>query len=288
MSKFVNTLTLKSKDFPDGLRHIKPPVKQLYWFGQDPKLWLNRPKVAIVGSRLVSPYGRTVTEKLAAELSRAGVVIISGLALGIDAIAHQAAVKAGGTAVAVMPGGLDKIYPSSHRNLAIQIIKSKGCLVSEYPEDTAVYKYNFIARNRIVSGLADVLLITEAALKSGTIHTARFALEQGKTVMSVPGNITSPTSQGCNNLIKSGAVPATDVGDIFFALGITPQKAVLDPSFANNKERAVFEIIASGTSDQELIATTGGLNAAELSAILTMLEIGGHIRPGGNGHWFVA
>lgn len=290
MSSFVNTLTLKDPDFPEELTHTKPAVKQLYWVGKDPASWLKLPKIAIVGSRLVSPYGRLTTEKLASELARAGVVVISGLALGIDSIAHEACIRAGGTTVAVMPGGLDRIYPASHRNLALQIIKSGGSLISEYPEQTTIYKYNFVARNRIISGVADALVITEAALKSGTIHTAKFALEQGKTVMAVPGNINSKNSEGCNNLIKSGALPVTEVGDILFAIGYRPSKAKSQKQvFAGSKDEAkVTQLIGEGIADQEEIALRSQLGPAKLAGILTMLEINGIIRPGSNGKWFLA
>jgi DNA processing protein len=204
----VNTLTLNAPDFPDILKHISPVPKNLFWSGQSIGSWIERPKVAIVGSRRISPYGRAVTEKLAGELARAGVVIISGLAYGVDITAHNAALAARGITVAVLPSSLEEIYPPAHRNIARQI-SEKGTLISEYPVGAISFRSNFIARNRLVSGLADVLIITEAALKSGSLHTARFALEQGKTVMAVPGNITSPTSEGCNNLIKSGAAPIT-------------------------------------------------------------------------------
>ncbi len=290
MAASVNTLTLKDAGYPEALRHINPAPKQLFWFGSNPSSWLGRPKVAIVGSRRVSPYGRSVTEKLATQLTESGVVVISGLALGMDAVAHQATLKAGGTTIAVMPGGLDRIYPASHRNLALQIIKQGGALVSEYPAGSEIRKYHFVKRNRIVAGLADVLLITEAALKSGTLHTARFALEQGKTVMAVPGNIDSPGSEGCNNLIKSGAVPVTDVDDVFFALGITPSKKQFNQeAFKGTKtERQILKLISQGLNSQEELALASDLNAATITGVLTTLEIGGYIRPQGNGNWSLA
>lgn len=286
----VNMLTLKDPGYPETLRHADPAPKQIFWAGADPSGWLDRPRVAIVGSRRVSAYGRSVTQKLASELAASGVVIISGLALGIDSVAHQSALDAGGTTVAVLPTGLDRIYPPSHQNLANQIIKAGGTLLTEYTAKQPVFKYNFIERNRIVSALADVLLITEAALKSGTMHTARFALQQGKTVMAVPGNITSPGSEGCNNLIKSGALVATDASDIFFALGVKPAAMVKNPKtfHGSPEEKFVLELIAKGLGDQEAISAKSKLDGPTIASALTMLEIAGRVRPLGNGNWTLA
>src|SRR5581483_6362118 len=220
MSPKVNTLTLTSPGYPSSLQLLTEVPEPLFYKGGIPSDWNGRPKVGVVGSRKITPYGRAVTQKMVGELARTGIVIISGLAYGVDACAHRAALDAGGLAVAVLPTSVNEIYPAAHRDLANQIVHTGGTLISEYPDGTPSYPINFVARNRIIAGLADALLITEAALRSGSLHTARFALEQGKTVMAVPGNITSPISEGCNNLIKSGAIPITDVEDIFFAMKI--------------------------------------------------------------------
>ena len=251
----------------------------------NPSEWLNMPRVALVGSRKADAYGREVTTKLVSELARAGVVIVSGLAIGIDAIAHQTALDTGGITAAVLPTPLQQIYPSSHLSLAQKIIKQGGTLLSEYPKGTEVFRSNFIERNRIVSGLADILLITEAAVNSGSLHTARFALDQGKTVMVVPGNITSPGSEGCNNLIKSGALPVTQVSDILFELEINPKKVILRTFKGSEEEQAVLTLIQQGISEQEELVLTAKLDAAKISQILTMLEINGYIRPQGGGNW---
>lgn len=283
----VNTLKLGSANFPQSLAEIPSPPKLIYVQGQSLQSWFNKPKVAIVGSRKITPYGKTVTSKLAADLARVGAVVISGLAYGVDAAAHRAALAAGGTTVAVLPAGLDSIYPVAHANLASQITEA-GSLITEYPPNTVTYPGNFIARNRLISGLADVLLITEAALKSGSLHTARFALEQGKTVMAVPGNITSPFSEGCNNLIKSGAVPVTTVDDVLFALKIQRPAKALAQINGSPQEREVFSFIQEGLSAQEEIAQAAKLEGQELASVLTMLELGGHIRPAGSGNWVIA
>lgn len=285
----VNTLKVNSLDYPDILKNIVDPPEVIYWNGQPPKQWLDRPKIAVVGSRKLSAYGKAVTERLVSELARQGLVIISGLAYGIDITAHKAALAADGITVAVLPSSLDQIYPAAHLHVARQITRN-GTLITEYPLGSNIaFKSNFIARNRIVSGLADAVLIPEAALKSGSLHTARFALDQGKTVMAVPGNITSPTSEGCNNLIKSGALPVTSVDDIFFALKIQPAAKKSRKTFSGTElEAAIYNLIESGVSDQAELIAAAKVDTPALSSALTMLEISGHIRPAGAGNWIIA
>jgi DNA processing protein len=286
---FVKTLKLKNTAYPEVLKQISSPPKQLYILGSDPSEWISKPKVAVVGSRRVSNYGQMITERLVSDLAAAGIVIISGLALGIDSIAHKAALNANGQTIAVLPTPLTKVYPAAHFNLAQQIIKQGGSLISEYDDGADVYKTNFTARNRIVSGLADIILITEAAINSGTMHTVRFALEQGKTVMAVPGNITSPGSEGCNNLIKSGAIPVTDTTDVFFALNLKPDKAKRAVQFGGNTEQQiVIKLIGEGISSQEELVIASKFEASRISNILTVLEINGVARSLGSGNWTLA
>lgn len=281
----VNTLTLKPLDFPEPLQHIEQPPKQLFTLGAPLSEWIDRPKVAIVGSRKATSYGLTVTKELAESLSRYGIVIISGLALGIDAAAHKAALAAGGTTVAVLPTSLGQIYPASHLSLANQIIGKGGTLVSEYGSKDPIYQSNFRDRNRIISALADIVLVTEAALKSGSLITARFGLEQGKTVMAVPGNINNPTSEGCNNLIKSGALPVTNADDIFFALGLVPKRVKRLVFRGSEQEEKIYSLIINGICSQEELAVEAELGGAETVSILTTLELSGHIKPAGAGNW---
>jgi DNA processing protein len=276
---------LSDEAYPESLRQIDSPPQAINVRGAPLETWLDRPKVAIVGSRKASPYGKLVTDELATGLARRGVVIISGLALGIDAIAHRATLACGGTTVAILPTPLNQIYPASHLGLAADIVARSGSLISEYESDSEVFKVNFIARNRIVSGLADILLITEAAAASGTMHTARFALGQGKTVMAVPGNINQDGSQGTNNLIKSGAVPVTELGDILFALGIPiNHEAPLD-RLMSELQTTILRLINEGLADQEDLAERINLTPYQLSSELTMMEIAGTIRPLGAGRW---
>lgn len=168
-------LPLSSPNYPDYLRHIASPPKQLYYLGDLVPL-LEKPRLAVIGSRKVTPYGKAITSSLARAAAEQGIVIVSGLALGVDGLAHQAALDAHGKTIAVLANGLDQIYPATHRQLAENILRQGGAIISEHPVGTEAYKTNFIARNRIVSGLSDGVLITEAAAKSGTLHTANFAL----------------------------------------------------------------------------------------------------------------
>jgi len=281
-----NKITLSTSDVPEKLRNIPQPPKQLFVMGNDVNELLKRPSVTVIGSRNVSAYGKAVTVSLAGELAKAGLVIISGLALGVDSLAHKAALDVGGLTIAVLPSGVESIYPRSHYGLAMQILQQGGALVSEYDGGIPSMKHLFIARNRIASGLGDALLITEAAEKSGTLHTANFALEQGRPVLAVPGNITSPTSAGTNNLIKTGATPVTCVQDVFYALGLDlTTKKKQAPRSSNPNEQILLDLLFGGISDGTELLDQSELDVSLFNQTLTMLEIHGHIRPLGNNHW---
>lgn len=282
----VNKLTLEGNDIPERLQRIAAPPKKLFTIGAPLEALLGMPCVAIVGSRKVSPYGREVTTKLAYDLAARGAVIISGLALGVDSLAHKAALEAGGKTVAILPSPLEKIYPSAHAQLARQIVVNGGTLVSEYEAGSDIFTSNFIARNRLIAGLCSVLLITEAAEKSGSLHTARFALEQGRDVMAVPGSIFSETSRGTNNLLKAGAMPATDYADVLHALGIEDTEPQTNSvKGANEAEQAILDLLAGGLRDGDLLLAESNLEVALFNQSLTMLEITGKIRSLGGGQW---
>lgn len=286
----MEIVTLTGDAIPERLRQIPSPPKQLYYTGGDLSELLQRPLVSIVGSRKVSPYGQYVTTKLARELAEQGVVVVSGLALGIDALAHRGALEAGGLTIAVLPSPLEDICPHSHQQLAMEILRQGGALISEYPEGTPPFRPNFVARNRLVAGISDALIITEAALKSGSLHTARFALDQGKDVLAVPGNITSPTSVGANNLLRAGAVPVTSTADVLSVLqlqykAITPLKVSVG---ANPLEQAIIDLLKAGLTEGEQLQRDSELDIAEFNQTLTMLELSGKIRPLGAGHWALA
>lgn len=283
----INKITQKDDLYPSHLKNIPSPPKELYVLGNLEPLKHTK-VISIVGSRAVTPYGKQITTMLAGDIAQRGMAIISGLALGVDALAHQAAVTAGGYTVAVLANGLDTIQPSTNRNLALDILKSGGAIISEYPEETPGLKQNFVARNRIVSGLCDGLLITEASERSGSLHTANFALEQGKVVMAVPGNITSNTSRGTNNLIKTGAVPVTDITDLLFALKLEAKTSNVAVMPANPEEAAVLDHLKRGMTDINQLQLASKLTPELFNQTITMLEITNKIRPLGAGHWGLA
>jgi DNA processing protein len=284
----VKKLTIQDNAYPNLLRDIAGPPQELFYLGADPSEWIDRPRVAIVGSRAVSAYGKQVTALLARALAERGIVIVSGLALGVDGIAHQACLEAGGTTVAILANGLDRIYPATHTALGKRILGQGGTIMSEYAAGMPGFKYNFIARNRIVAGLSQALLITEAAEKSGTLHTAKFALEQGRDVLAVPGNITSPGSAGTNQLIKTGAIPVTSVDDVLYALGVDHTHAATVRKRGDTaEEQAIISLLYQGISDGHALLVQSGLPATGFSQALTMLEISGKVRALGNNAWAV-
>lgn len=280
----INELTLDTSEYLQVLQNIAKPPKSLYVIGSLPET--RKPSVAIVGARKVTSYGRDVGYRLAYELAQRGVVIISGLAIGMDGVAHRAALEAGGMTIAVLAGGLDTIYPASHQELAEKIVQKGGALLSEYPPEERPLRYRFLERNRLVSGLADVVLVVEAASRSGTLATAGFGLEQGKDVAAVPGNITSPMSAGCNHLIRTGATPVTSSDDVLELLGLDSEPAQTPLTMADNpSEAAILKALQSGVSDGHELEAASKLDASEFQQTLSMLEITGRIRALGNNQW---
>ncbi len=207
----IKEVGLPDKQYPPQLREIAYPPKQLYLRGN-----LNNdiPMLAVVGSRNNSSYGEAITKSLCSDLIKAGFGIVSGLAYGIDSIAHKTALDQGGYTVAVMAGGLHDIYPRGRKGLGEDIVKQSGALVSEYPSGTEPKRQYFAIRNRIISGLSIGVIVIEAAESSGSLITAKFALEQNRQVMAVPGNSNSELSQGTNELIRQGAGLVTNIEDV--------------------------------------------------------------------------
>ena len=280
----INRISPESSEFLQILTSIAVVPKKLYYIGTLPAS--RTPAVAIVGTRKPSLYGKEVTHTLSYELAKRGITIISGLALGVDGIAHKAALEARGTTIAVLANGLPAIYPATHRQLANDIISANGAILTEYEPETSARPYQFLHRNRIVSGLSDAIIITEASARSGTLNTAMHALEQGKEVFVVPGNITSPLSAGCNALLKQGAHVVTKAEDVLeiiapdllqpqtqLALGDTPA------------ETSILQLIQSGVRDGETLQQQSNLTASKFSTTLTMLELNGSIRALGGNQW---
>lgn len=280
----INRISPDSNVFLKVLTNIAKPPKKLYFIGSLPTV--RQPTVAIVGTRKPTTYGREVTHKLAYDLAKQGVTIVSGLALGIDGIAHRAALEAGGTTIAVLANGLPHIYPVSHKSLGQQIIQQGGAIISEYEPETSARGYQFLERNRIVSGLADAIIITEAAARSGTLNTAAHALEQGKEIFVVPGNITSPLSAGCNALLKQGARPATEARDILEAIApelLTNQSQL--PLGTTPEETTIIQLLQSGIRDGDELQRQSHIPADVFATTLTMLELQGTIRSLGANQW---
>lgn len=280
----INEITPDYPEYVQIISTIAQPPKRLWYIGKLPPQ--RQPTVAVVGTRKITAYGRGIAHQLSYQLAKRGVIIVSGLAFGIDAVAHKAALEAGGTTIAVMPGGLDTIYPHTHRQLAKDILAGGGALISEYPPGQTPYPVNFVARNRLVSGLSDGVLIIEASAKSGTMHTANFALEQGRAVMAVPGNITSTVSEGCNNLIKTGARPVTSVQDVLEEIGLHEIGAQTKLPLGDNAEEYILlQLLAGGLQDGDELQKKSGLAPAVFGQTITMLEIGGKIRALGANQW---
>lgn len=280
----INEIRPQASDYLKCLSDIDNPVERLYYSGKLPAE--RRTTVAIVGSRKPTAYGREVTAALASALASKGIVIISGLAYGIDAIAHQAALDAHGTTLAVQANGLHRIYPSANHKLGENIVASGGAIISEYEPGVEPMQHRFLERNRIVSGLADAIIVTEAAARSGTLNTASHAINQGHEVFAVPGNITSAMSAGCNLLIRQGAQPLTSIDDIFDFLNISENAAqTILPIGGTPLEQAIIDAIASGLRDGEQILARAKTTVSDFNVALTTLEISGIIRPLGANKW---
>jgi DNA processing protein len=283
----VKKIKTGQNEFLKFAKNCDSSIKELYYMGQLPTQ--HQPTVAIIGSRKPTTYGREITLKLAESLARRGVVIVSGLALGHDALAHQGALNGGGTAVAVLGTPLPKIAPVTNRLLGERILQSGGAIISEIGEiaqDSRVfYKTTFLQRNRIVSALADVVIVVEASRRSGTLNTVRHALSQGKDIMAVPGNVTSPLSEGCNRLIQQGATPLLELNDVLAKLGILDKPKQLKLNFKNDNEQTVYKLIAEGLREGEEIQKKSGLSASDYNVALTMLELVGYIRALGANNW---
>ena len=268
--------------YPELLWQITDPPFVL-WCGGDPA-HLTRPAIAIVGSRKATPAGVMVAARLATGLAEAGLVVVSGMARGIDAAAHRAALDAGGTSVAVLGCGADIVYPREHAALAKQLRQS-GAIVSEFPPGTPPLAHHFPLRNRIISGLCAAIVVVEASQRSGSLITARAALEQGREVLAVPGTVTSGQYSGCHALIKDGAALVETVDDVLGALGWTRPAPAPVSAHANsgvvNRLEGIMAVGEPYTVDD--LETRSGLTGGELLAELGALEIAGLVTrvPGG-------
>ena len=297
----INEIRPLEQDYLKGLKALALIPKMLYFYGKIPESRLK--SVAIVGSRKNTPYGKEVAYRAAYEAAKAGAVVVSGLAYGIDSIAHRGALDAGGITIAVLGTPIDQIYPSVHKGLAREIIERGGAVISEYPagavpESGTEMRARFLARNRIIAGLSDVVLIAEAAAKSGSLNTAMHALDTGKDLLAVPADITRVNSAGCNKLISQGATPYTEPEDLLRLL--FPERTVKTRIGSKNHlrrqlslfaetpvEAKVLSQILAGIRDGDEIIALSSISASEFSQAITMLEIKGAVKSLGANRWGV-
>lgn len=269
----IRKVTIESNDYPNLLKYIKNPPKQLYYIG-DIKI-AQLPAVAVVGSRKASSYGNWTAKEIGKRLVDNDIVVVSGMATGIDTISHKGALLGKGKTIAVLGSGIDICYPASNRALRDEIAE-KGVLISEYPPGYPASKFTFPQRNRIISGLSLATVIVEAGLNSGSLITAERAVEQGRTVFSVPGNINSFNSIGTNKLIQDGAYPLAFIDDIFDVLGINKKIKKDNLEKLGKDEQKVVEIIEQmGEITVDYISRRMNLKVSEVNAIITILEMKG-------------
>lgn len=273
---------ITGQEIPTPLREIPQPPKLLYSVGQLPD-WQKEIPLCVVGSRKYSAYGRDVVEKIISGLAGYPVVIVSGLALGIDTLAHQLALSNRLKTVAWPGSGLNQnvIYPSTNRRLAEKIVNEGGGLLSEYEPDQVATLYTFPRRNRLMAGLAKATLIIEAGAKSGTLITARLATEYNRDVLAVPGSIFSPNSYGPNWLIKQGATPITSAEDVLMALGLQSnedKKPNRDLSGLSPDEMTLVKMLQIEPLDKETLIAQSGLKPSQANITLSMMEIKGLIK----------
>lgn len=286
----IKVFLVTDRDYPQNLKRISDPPPVLYVKGQI--LPQDDLAIAVVGARFATAYGRQVTDKLVADLVSAGLTIVSGMARGIDSFAHRAAIEAGGRTIAVLGNGVDLVYPPENKGLYEQIIKN-GAVVSEFPLGFPSMPSNFPARNRIISGLSLGVLVTEAAVDSGSLITAGCAAEQDREVFAVPGPINSKMSEGTNKLLKEGVHPVTEAEDILEVLKVERVKRqirVIEESKSKSKdttETVILEILDGQAKHVDLIARESKVPIDKVSAALSMMELKGVVKNYGSGVWGV-
>ena len=294
----IKKILPQSEDFTEVLESIALKPKTLYYYGKMPKNVVldgetRRPKtVAIVGTRKNTRYGEEIAYRAAYECAKAGAVVVSGLAYGIDSIAHRGALDAGGATIAVLGTAIDNVYPREHIPLAEEIVDKGGAIMSEYRPGTAFgaeMRSTFLMRNRLIAGLADITLVVEAAKRSGSLNTAMHTIDQGKDVFAVPGDINKPMSQGCNQLIAASALVYMSPQDLLDKLFPSGRKKRRKKSFIGGsaEEKLVMGELMGGVQDGDEIVAKTGLSVAEYNQAVTMLELKGVIEPMGGNCWMV-
>ncbi len=285
MQDDIRKISQADVDFPNCLRTIPSRPKELHLIGN---LDLTIPCVAVIGARVPSTYGKQAAHDIVFELSRAGVCVVSGMAPGIDTLAHLAALECGGRTIGVLGTGLDEnsFFPKQNLDLAKKIVDTGGCLVSEYPVGFSATNYSFPQRNRIIAGLSLAIVVIEAKEKSGSLITAEWGRKQHKPVFAVPGSIYSTASAGCNWLLKNGGLACTGGADILAGLGLaTASKAKRTSD--NPQEQKILDALAQGALDLDRIIRTTKLPAQIAMSLIPIMEINGTIRNLGNGEYCI-
>lgn len=278
----IKWMSVFDDEYPFALKQIYDPPIILYYKGEI--LPQDDFSIAIVGTRKMTGYGKLVTEKFASHLVASGFTIVSGLARGVDSTAHWTAVRESGRTLAILGGGLNNIYPPENINLANQIIDGKGAVISEYPPDCPSFPGNFPSRNRIISGLSKAVLVTEAGVDSGSLITARVAIEQGKDVFAIPGPITSVLSSGPTQLIKEGARIVMDPGEILEELGVDKkvESGKLKMESLTEDEEKILSCLQNEDKDIDELCRELNMPAPTVMATLLKMEIAGIVRNLGN------
>lgn len=281
----IQVVTWADDTYPERLHTIDAAPPVLYMRGElsSTDAWA----VAIVGTRRATRYGRQVADELAAALAAQGITVVSGLARGVDGVAHRAALRAGGRTLAVLGSGVDKIYPPEHRHLADEI-RAHGAILSDYAPGTPPDAVNFPPRNRIIAGLSLATVVVEAGESSGALITARFALEQGREVFAVPGSIYAPLSVGPNRLIRDGARPLLSVDDLLDALNVSRVAQYRQARLAlpdDPVEAQLLSLLENESLHVDELSVQANLPVSEVSAALTMMELKGLVRQVGSMHY---
>lgn len=271
----IKYISINDRHYPNLLREITDPPVGLYIKGELPEN--GSMMVSVIGARRCTEYGRNMAFKLSKDLAKEGIVIVSGMARGIDSMGHRGAIEAKGKTIAVLGFGHKNCYPAENRSLMEEIQKD-GCLISEYPPDTEATKYNFPQRNRIIAGISQGLIVVEAGKKSGTLITVDFALDDGRTVMTLPANITSKASEGTNELIKQGCPIVTCAEDVLFEIGAEQKKKQQQNEEKlefnlSDEEKMVYELIGCEGVTLDYITKMLKMPIQDIQYILTMLEL---------------
>lgn len=289
----MKTIKIEDKNYPKQLLNIKNPPKVLYVMGDE--TILNNKCVAVVGSRNMSEYGKEITKRIVKDLALAGICIVSGMAVGIDSVAHTTCLDYGGKTIAVLGCGLNRVFPPENRGLFKRIIDNGGCVISEHPEDTIAQKQFFAARNRIVSGLSDATLVVEATYRSGTSITAKHTINQGRKLLCIPNSIGNKNSFGIINLIKKGAKIVTNANEILAEIGVEAdikkeekdvvqkEKSVkkYEINLLKNEDQVVKDIYyylkKNGESSADNLSNIFEMGVSKVNMYLSKLELKGLI-----------